>query len=298
MNRDPNYFLEKAKLFYSRARANDTARNSNSYVINGSSNSPTVSVVTTTIPATFRTSRTFRTPRTCTSCNSYTPGMTTNVSANVPVKIKPCTRYYDPVTRHYYNIDKIFEEVPPDPITNRTNTNLPISNNNNVSYDDPYDHISYDDMPYDDPLYDTSNNIPTNIPNNMPTTMPNNMPTTMPNNMPTTMPNNMPITIPNNIPCNTACNISCNIPYNLPYNLPYDIPDNSYFDPGVWYPQTQPNVRTTYDPATNQNYRVTKVYDPDGRYYYEHEEIDSGFVKAPGTNYYRPIYQPNLNAFC
>lgn len=72
---------------------------------------------------------------------------------------------------------------------------------------------------------------------------------------------------------------------DLPAGITRLPPDNA----STWYPENKLSYKTIRDPSTGVRYRVNKIYDDDGSYHFEREELVPAFRKKPGTNYYRPV---------
>ena len=72
----------------------------------------------------------------------------------------------------------------------------------------------------------------------------------------------------------------------IPAGITRKVPVNS----DVWYPENKLAYKTIYDPATGKRYRIHKIYNDDGLFHFEREELIQAFRKKPGTNYYRPVH--------
>lgn len=67
-------------------------------------------------------------------------------------------------------------------------------------------------------------------------------------------------------------------------------------NPDVWYPENKLSYQFMKDPETGQIYRINKIYDKNGNYYYTHKPLYYQPEKKIGTSYYQPIYrEPNFN---
>lgn len=59
----------------------------------------------------------------------------------------------------------------------------------------------------------------------------------------------------------------------------------------VWYPENKLRYKTVRDIKTGKYYRVNKIYDDKGKYFYTYDRISNEMHKLPGTNYYQPVYR-------
>ena len=73
------------------------------------------------------------------------------------------------------------------------------------------------------------------------------------------------------------------------------IDDNLITDDNVWYPIHQPINNLVRDKTSGKLYRITKIYDANGDYYYNYKPINHFAIKKPGTNYYQPSYSTGQN---
>ena len=71
----------------------------------------------------------------------------------------------------------------------------------------------------------------------------------------------------------------------IPAGITRAVPKNA----DAWYPENKLPHKTITDPTTGKRYRVYKIYDNNGSYHFEREELVAAFRKKPGTNYYRPV---------
>ena len=58
----------------------------------------------------------------------------------------------------------------------------------------------------------------------------------------------------------------------------------------IWYPEHYPSDNFFRDPISGKLYRIIKIYDTDGNYYFNYKPINHFAVKQPGTSYYKPSY--------
>lgn len=62
-------------------------------------------------------------------------------------------------------------------------------------------------------------------------------------------------------------------------------------EPDIWYPEVKPRFKIIKDMDTGKYYRITKIYDQDGKYNYQYNKLTYCPYKKIGTNYYQPIYK-------
>ncbi|ALR84279.1 hypothetical protein [Niemeyer virus] len=60
---------------------------------------------------------------------------------------------------------------------------------------------------------------------------------------------------------------------------------------GVWYPEIQNQNNIMKDPKTGQLFRVKKIYNPKGKYHYEINSVKRQTKRKPGTTYYTVTYE-------
>ena len=60
-------------------------------------------------------------------------------------------------------------------------------------------------------------------------------------------------------------------------------------NPDIWYPENKLSFKTIRDPHSGKYFRISKVYDTEGKYTFKCHPLNKSVVKKPGTNYYRPI---------